>query len=163
MVIGFPPLSESRNWHIATNSFKLQRETHSCNQQNSVEPISAISWLAHRYHLFAAGAPLKWISYKFRLKPLKPGFHNLKSELSLNVKIKYQRFQAKGRPFVWYHFDPGQFSLDSTFKDGHKLEAPAEDLVRLKSQLKWHFVNLHTFFRLHGAILIRMCVLISKS
>jgi hypothetical protein len=64
-------LTDSGNWRTANNSFDLQREAYSRYRQNSGKPISAISWLAYRYQLFAAGAPLNWI---FWLKPLKPVF-----------------------------------------------------------------------------------------
>jgi hypothetical protein len=48
---------------------------------------------------FAAGTPLKWISHTFWLKPLKPAFCTSKSKFPFNVKKKYQRFYAKGRPY----------------------------------------------------------------
>jgi hypothetical protein len=54
---------------------------------------------AFRYQLFAVGAPLNWISHIFWLKLLKPVFCNLKSKFPLIIKIKYQGFNAKGRPF----------------------------------------------------------------
>jgi hypothetical protein len=54
--------------------FILQREAYSRYRHNSGKPISAVSWLAYRYLLFAAGAPLNWISRIFWLKPLKPAF-----------------------------------------------------------------------------------------
>jgi hypothetical protein len=64
-------LTDSGNWHTANNSFDLQQEAYFRYQHNSGKPISAISWLAYRYQLFAAGAPLNWISHIFWLKPLK--------------------------------------------------------------------------------------------
>jgi hypothetical protein len=54
---------------------------------------------AFRYQLFAAGAPLNWISHIFWLKPLKSVFCDLKSKFPLILKIQYQQFNAKGRPF----------------------------------------------------------------
>jgi hypothetical protein len=39
------------------------------------------------------------LSAVFLLKPLKLVFCYLKSKFPLNLKIKYQRFNAKGRPF----------------------------------------------------------------
>jgi hypothetical protein len=54
--------------------------------------ISYKSEWAFRYHFFAAGAPLNWISHIFYLKLLKPFFCNLKSKFTLILKIKYQRF-----------------------------------------------------------------------
>jgi hypothetical protein len=53
---------------------------------------------AFRYQFFSAGAPLNWISHIFWLQPLKLVFCNLMSKFSLNLKIKYQWFNAKGRP-----------------------------------------------------------------
>jgi hypothetical protein len=61
-------LADGGNCHTASHSFKLQRETYSRYWFNSGKPISAISWLASRYQLFAEGAPLKWISHIFWLK-----------------------------------------------------------------------------------------------
>jgi hypothetical protein len=46
--IVFPLLADSGNWHTATNSSELQRETYSRYWFNSGKPISAISWLASR-------------------------------------------------------------------------------------------------------------------
>jgi hypothetical protein len=60
--------------------------------------ISYNSEWAFGYQLFAAGAPLNWISHIFWLKPLKPVFCDLKSKFPLNLKIKYQRFNGNGRP-----------------------------------------------------------------
>ncbi len=51
-------MTDSGNWRTANNLFDLQREAYSHYQHNSGKPISVISWLAHRYQLFAAGAPL---------------------------------------------------------------------------------------------------------
>jgi hypothetical protein len=34
------------------------------------------------------------------VKTLKPVFFDLKSQFPLNSKIKYQRFNAKGRPLI---------------------------------------------------------------
>jgi hypothetical protein len=92
-------LTDSGNWRTANNLFDLQREAYSPYRHNSGKPISAISWLAYRYQLFAVGTPLNWISHIFWLKPLKLVFCDLKRKFSLNKKIKYQRFNAKGRPF----------------------------------------------------------------
>jgi hypothetical protein len=76
VAIGFPLLTDSGNWRTADNLFDLQREAYSCYRHNSGKPISAISWFAYRYQLFAAGTPLNWISHIFWLKPLKPVFCN---------------------------------------------------------------------------------------
>jgi hypothetical protein len=84
VAIGFPLLTDSGNWRTTNNSFDLQREAYSCYRHNSGKPISSISWLAYRYQLFAAGAPLNWISHIFWLKPLKPFFIELKKNFSLN-------------------------------------------------------------------------------
>jgi hypothetical protein len=65
-------LADSGNWHTATNLFDLRREAYSRYWFNSGKPISAISLLASRHQLFAAFAPLKWVSHIFWLKPLKP-------------------------------------------------------------------------------------------
>jgi hypothetical protein len=46
---------------------ELQREAYSRCRHNIGKPISAISWLAYRYQLFAADAPLNCISHIFRL------------------------------------------------------------------------------------------------
>jgi hypothetical protein len=54
---------------------------------------------AFRYQFFAAGAPSKWISHIFWLKPLKPIFGDLKCKFHLIFKIKYQLFNGNGRPF----------------------------------------------------------------
>jgi hypothetical protein len=69
-----------------------------CYWFNNGKPISAIRWLASRYQLFAAGAPLKWTNHMFSLKLLKPVFGNLKSKFPLILKIKYQRFNGNGIP-----------------------------------------------------------------
>jgi hypothetical protein len=50
-------LTDSGNWRPATNKFYLQQEAHSRCGHNSGKPISAISWLAYRYQLFAADKP----------------------------------------------------------------------------------------------------------
>jgi hypothetical protein len=47
--IGFLLLADSGNWHTATNSFDLRRDTYSCYWFHSDKPISAISRLASRY------------------------------------------------------------------------------------------------------------------
>jgi hypothetical protein len=47
-------MTDSRNWHTATNSLEWQREAYSRYRHYSAKPISAISWLAYRYQLFAA-------------------------------------------------------------------------------------------------------------
>jgi hypothetical protein len=99
VAIGFLLLASSRNWHTATSLFKLQQETYCPYQQNSGKPIFAISWLVCRYQLYAAGAPLIWISHIFWLKPLKPVLCDLRGKFPFNVKINYWRFNAKGRPF----------------------------------------------------------------
>jgi hypothetical protein len=67
-------LTDKGNWRTANNSFDLQLEAHSRYRHNSGKPISAISWLAYCYQLFAAGTLLNWISHIFWLKPLKPVF-----------------------------------------------------------------------------------------
>jgi hypothetical protein len=98
VAVGFPLLADSRNWHTTTNLFDLWRETYSHYWVNSSKPISALSQLASCYQLFVAGAPLKWISHIFWLKPLDPVFGNLKSKFPLLLKIKYQRFNGNERP-----------------------------------------------------------------
>jgi hypothetical protein len=50
-------LTDSRNCHPATNLFDLQWKAYSHCQHSSGKPISAISWLAYRYQLFAVDAP----------------------------------------------------------------------------------------------------------
>jgi hypothetical protein len=65
--IGLPLLTDSGNWRTANNSLELQQEAHSRYRHNIGKPISAISWLAYRYQLFAADAPLNWISHIFWL------------------------------------------------------------------------------------------------
>jgi hypothetical protein len=67
-------LADGGNWYTATNLFELQRETYSRYWLNSSKPITGISWLAFHYQLFAADAPLKWISHIFWLKLLKMVF-----------------------------------------------------------------------------------------
>ncbi len=81
LAIGFPLLTDSRNWLTATNSFELQQEAYSRYGLNSGKPISAISWLAYCYELFAADAPLNWISHIFWLSSLKPLFCYLTSKV----------------------------------------------------------------------------------
>jgi hypothetical protein len=76
-----PPLADSGNKHTATDSYELQWKTYSRSQ------------------MFAPDNPLKCISNIFQLKPLKSMFCNLKSKFPLNVQIKYQLFNVKGRPF----------------------------------------------------------------
>jgi hypothetical protein len=53
---------------------------------------------ASLFQLFAAGAPLKWISHIFWLKPMKLVFGNLKSKFPLILKIEYQWFNGNERP-----------------------------------------------------------------
>jgi hypothetical protein len=65
--IFFPLLTDSGNWHPTINLFDLQQEAYSRCRHNSGKPISAISWLAYRYQLFAADAPLNWTSHIFWL------------------------------------------------------------------------------------------------
>jgi hypothetical protein len=91
-------LTDSGNWRTANNLFDLQREAHSRYRHNSGKPISAISWLAYPYQLFAAGAPLNWISHIFWLKPLKPVFVIKRVTSPLNLKRDYQWFNVKARP-----------------------------------------------------------------
>jgi hypothetical protein len=55
-----PLMTDGGNWHTATNSFELQREAYSHYRYNSGKPISAISWLAYHYQLFAADTPLNF-------------------------------------------------------------------------------------------------------
>jgi hypothetical protein len=71
------------------------------------EPVSSVkcwkiisykSEWAFRYQFFAAGAPLNWISHMFWLKLLKPVFGDLKSKLTLILKLKYQRFNGNEIP-----------------------------------------------------------------
>jgi hypothetical protein len=81
----------------------LQQETSTQYQQNSSKPIAAISLLAYCYQLFAASVPLKFVSRMFWLKLVKLFFCDLKS-ISLNLKIKYQQFNVKGRSFNLYNF-----------------------------------------------------------
>ncbi len=78
--IDFSLLTDSGNWLTATNSFELQREAYSRCRHNSGKPISAISWLAYRYQIFAADAPLNWINHIYWLKPLEPVFCYLESK-----------------------------------------------------------------------------------
>jgi hypothetical protein len=54
---------------------------------------------AFRYQLFAAGAPLNWISHIFWLKPLKPVFCNLKSKFSVSLKNKISAVQCEWKTF----------------------------------------------------------------
>jgi hypothetical protein len=46
--------------------------------------------LAYRYQLFAADAPLNWVSHIVWLKPLKPVFCYLKSKFPEDLKKKNQ-------------------------------------------------------------------------
>jgi hypothetical protein len=55
--------------------------------------------LASCCQLFAADAPLIWISQIFWLEPLKLFFCDLKGEFPLKLKRKYQRFNAKENAF----------------------------------------------------------------
>jgi hypothetical protein len=89
------PVIDRGNWRTVNNLFDLQREAYSRYRDNSGKPISAISWLAYCYQLFAAGAPLNWISYTFWLKPLKPFFAIKRVTSPLNLKRDYQRFNVK--------------------------------------------------------------------
>jgi hypothetical protein len=70
--------------------------------------LAAISWLTCRCQLFPTGAPLKWMSYILALAA-ETGFWHLKSKFPLNVKIKYQRFNAKSRPLDLSHLAPVNF------------------------------------------------------
>ncbi len=104
--IGFPQLADGGNRHPVTNSFELHWETYSRYWINSSKPFPTISWLASRYQLFAVGAPMKWVSHMFWLKPLRPVFCNLKSKFSLTLKIKHQQFNRNERPLNWYNLRP---------------------------------------------------------
>jgi hypothetical protein len=73
------------------------------------EPVSSrkcakfltMVWTACRYELFVVGAPWIFKSHIFCLKTLKGVSFYLKSKFPLNLKIKYQQFNAKGRLFDW--------------------------------------------------------------
>jgi hypothetical protein len=52
-------LTDSGNWRTTISSFDLQQEAYSRYRHHNGKPISAISWLAYRYQLFAAGAPIE--------------------------------------------------------------------------------------------------------
>ncbi len=91
LAASFTLLADSKNWHTATISFKLQRETYSHDQQNSGKPFSATSWLTCCYQLFAAGPCLRWISLWNRLCDLKAS--------SLKCKNKIPEAQCKRRTF----------------------------------------------------------------
>jgi hypothetical protein len=99
VAIGFRLLTDSGNWRTVNNSFDSQQEAYSRYRHNSGKPITAISWLAYRYQLFAAGALLNLISHLFWLKPLKPVFLRFKEKVLFKLKNKYLWFNAKGRPF----------------------------------------------------------------
>jgi hypothetical protein len=47
--------------------------------------------------LFAAGAPLNWISHIIFLYLLETDFYNLKSKFPFTLKEKYQQFNANER------------------------------------------------------------------
>jgi hypothetical protein len=91
-------LTDSGNWRTANNLFDLQQEAYPRYRHNSGKPISAISWLAYRYQIFAAGAPLNWISHIFWRKPLIPFFAIKRVTFPLNLKREYQWFNVKARP-----------------------------------------------------------------
>ncbi len=76
----------------------MGQETNSRCQPNSDKPILAISWLTSRYQLFAVGAPLMDKPH-ILASAAETGFYNLKSKFPLSVKLKYQGFNVKGRPF----------------------------------------------------------------
>jgi hypothetical protein len=45
-----------------------------------------------------SGRPIEMDKPYIWLKPQKPAFYDLKSKVPLNLGIKYQRFNANGRP-----------------------------------------------------------------
>jgi hypothetical protein len=74
------------NWCPATNLFDLQQEAYSHCGHNSNKPISAISWLAYRYQLFAADAQLNWTSHIFLALAAETGFLKFKEQVPLKFK-----------------------------------------------------------------------------
>jgi hypothetical protein len=58
----------------------------------------AFEW-AFLYQFLSAAAQWIGINNIFLLQPLKPVFCYLKRKFPLNLKIKYQRYNAKERPF----------------------------------------------------------------
>ncbi len=105
----------SRCWLITEigmsllNPFEFQRGTYSHYWHNSGKLTSAISSLASRYQLFAAGASLKQIIHIFLLMPLKEVFCDIKSQFPLNSIIKCPRLYAKKDLSIEITFDPSQF------------------------------------------------------
>ncbi len=97
--IGCPLLADSGNWRTTTHLFESQWEAYSRYWYNSGKPNSAISWLASRYQLFAAGAPLIWISWIFWLKPLKPVFLRFKGQVPSKIKKKIFAVQCERKSF----------------------------------------------------------------
>jgi hypothetical protein len=91
-----PILTESDNWHTATNSFELQREAYSRYLHNRVKPISTISWLVHRIYA-ADTAYLLFKEFPTKLRNISGSMRN--EDLSIYVT-----------------FNPCQFLLDSPFK-----------------------------------------------
>jgi hypothetical protein len=92
---------------IMVHNFRYQSIVGSLLPLQITKPVSSVKcgkiitygfeW-AFRYQLFAACAPLNWISHIFLLKPLKLFFCDLKSKFPLILKIKYQRFNGNERP-----------------------------------------------------------------
>jgi hypothetical protein len=97
--IGFPLLADSGNWHTATNLFQMQREAYSRYWINSSKPIAAISSLAYRYQLFAAGAPLNWISHIDGLSAAKTCFSRFKEPVPFKIFTKISAVQCETKSF----------------------------------------------------------------
>jgi hypothetical protein len=75
-----------------------------------------ISWLAYRYQLFAADAPLNWISHIFPLAA-ESGFLLFKEQDSLKFKQEISVVQSERKTFRLISLStPVSFLLDSPFK-----------------------------------------------
>jgi hypothetical protein len=98
VAIGFPLLADNRIWHTATNSLNGSGKfIPSINRVASSQFLLLADWI--NTISYRAGTPLKWISHIFWLTLLEPVFNNSKSKFPFNKKIKYQQFDANGKPF----------------------------------------------------------------
>jgi hypothetical protein len=76
----------------------MQQEAYSRCRHNSSKPISAISWLAYRYQLFAADAPLLDKPHILALAP-ETSFLVFKEQVPLNFKKEISAVQCERKTF----------------------------------------------------------------
>jgi hypothetical protein len=94
-----PLLTDSGNWHTVNNSLKLQWEAYSRYRHNNGKPISAISWFGLLLSVICSGHPIELDEPHILALAADAVFLQFKEQVPLKFKKKYQRFNAKGRPF----------------------------------------------------------------